>query len=927
MKALSLILKKKQKVSEPSLLLNGAKKRSIVVLLFVVVAMLFFFGLKSVPAFAQAPQNPEFGFEYAKDVSILGTQDIRITIFKLINVFLGIVGIVFLGFIIYGGYIFMMSRGDANEIERGKRILRNAIIGLIIIFSALALVQFILQQLGVATGIFSSRTQPSDNNAVLVGGLGNGPIEAHYPARDQEDVPRNTMIVITWKETMNPEFFFANFTDADDNDAISAGDKVTTYKLDTQIISENSYEWDETDARFEDETGAGIPGDEYIGLRNDMIGIFPRDKGVSYALGSEQVRVSMTSDRKTFTFWPVDPIGSPSENMWYQVDVSDDIQKEGGDRAFFSGASGVGYFWNFETSTIIDTTPPKIKNIYPRAKQPLVTEPANVVISIEFDEAINPLTASGIIEIVGGAAKGEYQEIVPNSFQNIEVSYEDPNTEIVYYLAGEFTLANQYKTIEFLPITSCGINACGETVYCLERDLDDNLEYTVNVYAAFLNKNLPQEDDGDYYAYTDASGNAVGITDMAANSFDGNRDGLSQGSLETSQRPKISTDQVASSDPDPWYGYTAMYYMNDPVENTGDDAYWSFMINYDLILDSPEILDVQPNPEEQGVNRETSIAAMWNRVMYSETINSQNVLLPLPPGSSWDGNYWLSSPMEEFLDPDDGLTKDRTRLRIHHGRFPDPTKEPSYEATVFSPEITSGVKDIYQNCFSACRGPQSDDIVTVQVIDKTTGDIVEEYTANYFYADNISSANFYQEYIQDSSFASTYIDEASQPFRSRLFVYRNLGGTKQMGIGIINNKWNTKTSEEGGYASFNFTSNQMNTYFTLEDDNDEFYDQHDSGGSQLSEAASWTEARAEWHWIDSTDGGIFDLPADAVDTGWEVEIEPFFWQEIIAWEFLSAETSGSQAGTSVRQILPLQTIDWAHPEAKYKVKIIYKGSS
>lgn len=45
---------------------------------------------------------------------------------------LSFTGVVFTALILYGGYRWMLARGNEQEVERGKAIIRSAIIGLVI---------------------------------------------------------------------------------------------------------------------------------------------------------------------------------------------------------------------------------------------------------------------------------------------------------------------------------------------------------------------------------------------------------------------------------------------------------------------------------------------------------------------------------------------------------------------------------------------------------------------------------------------------------------------------------------------------------------------------------------------------------------------------------------------------------------------------
>jgi len=87
-----------------------------------------------------------------KNIFIIPTQEqsdqIRTSnVVKIINLFgnvaqflLGFVGVIALGMLIYGGASMIVNYGNEEMVERGKKIIKNAIIGIIIIISAYAIV-------------------------------------------------------------------------------------------------------------------------------------------------------------------------------------------------------------------------------------------------------------------------------------------------------------------------------------------------------------------------------------------------------------------------------------------------------------------------------------------------------------------------------------------------------------------------------------------------------------------------------------------------------------------------------------------------------------------------------------------------------------------------------------------------------------------
>lgn len=73
----------------------------------------------------------------------------QILIGKIINAALGIVGSLALAMFIYGGFTCMLSAGNNIRVQKGKRTLIWAVLGLAVIFLAYALVRFMFTGLGL----------------------------------------------------------------------------------------------------------------------------------------------------------------------------------------------------------------------------------------------------------------------------------------------------------------------------------------------------------------------------------------------------------------------------------------------------------------------------------------------------------------------------------------------------------------------------------------------------------------------------------------------------------------------------------------------------------------------------------------------------------------------------------------------------------
>ncbi|OGY45743.1 MAG: hypothetical protein A2663_02875 [Candidatus Buchananbacteria bacterium RIFCSPHIGHO2_01_FULL_46_12] len=104
------------------------------------------FALTAVPALAL-----ETGISYGAYTD-LGTRDLREGIMQIITVLLGFLGIVAIIVILWGGFRWLTSGGNEEKVGEAKKILASGLVGLIIIFTAYAIANFVITQLLSATG-------------------------------------------------------------------------------------------------------------------------------------------------------------------------------------------------------------------------------------------------------------------------------------------------------------------------------------------------------------------------------------------------------------------------------------------------------------------------------------------------------------------------------------------------------------------------------------------------------------------------------------------------------------------------------------------------------------------------------------------------------------------------------------------------------
>lgn len=98
-----------------------------------------------VPVLVLCVQVPEV---FAALQNPLGANaSIPMLIGRLIRAALGLSGAVALLMFVYGGFMWLISAGDAKKVQKGKDTFTYAVIGLVIIFTAYTAVNFIIDAL------------------------------------------------------------------------------------------------------------------------------------------------------------------------------------------------------------------------------------------------------------------------------------------------------------------------------------------------------------------------------------------------------------------------------------------------------------------------------------------------------------------------------------------------------------------------------------------------------------------------------------------------------------------------------------------------------------------------------------------------------------------------------------------------------------
>jgi len=76
-----------------------------------------------------------------------GTTDVATIIGSLVSQVLGLVGVLFLILMIYGGFLWMTAQGNEEQIKKAKNVITGAVIGAVIVFMAYSITYFVTETL------------------------------------------------------------------------------------------------------------------------------------------------------------------------------------------------------------------------------------------------------------------------------------------------------------------------------------------------------------------------------------------------------------------------------------------------------------------------------------------------------------------------------------------------------------------------------------------------------------------------------------------------------------------------------------------------------------------------------------------------------------------------------------------------------------
>jgi len=125
-------------------------KKALLSLIFIVFFTFALSFLTPVNAYNPDAEGDLLGLEYGQYTGLSDT-DVRFTVARIINVALGLLGIIMVVLMVYAGFLWMTAAGNEEKAGTARKIIFSAIIGLIIILSAYAISNFVVGRIYGAT--------------------------------------------------------------------------------------------------------------------------------------------------------------------------------------------------------------------------------------------------------------------------------------------------------------------------------------------------------------------------------------------------------------------------------------------------------------------------------------------------------------------------------------------------------------------------------------------------------------------------------------------------------------------------------------------------------------------------------------------------------------------------------------------------------
>ena len=386
----------------------------------------------------------------------LASQDVKTTIGNIVQMVIGFLGILIVLYMLYGGFLWMTSGGDEKKIEQAKQMIIAAVVGLLIVLAAFSITTFIINSLtkGVGSGGGGNGGGGGDDGGcpgcIAIGG---GVIENHFPASNARNVPRNSRIIITFKEAMKPDTITASTVQVKNmsagGSALTAADVVVTASTDnlTFTLSPNNllgspsieqqyqvslqnikkangsdalplgYRWNFMVGTATDTTAPEVVSVIPVGTvdRNTIVAVnFSEPVDPASVIGGNPAALTVTKQGATAAVTGVYSVSNQYKTVEFRTDVECGQNSCGSKVYCFEASSqfaglvknrvadmagntlAADYTWDFTTNNNLDLTPPVIISQTPTQGQTGVDP--NSAFSVTFSKpmSLNTINSSAI---------------------------------------------------------------------------------------------------------------------------------------------------------------------------------------------------------------------------------------------------------------------------------------------------------------------------------------------------------------------------------------------------------------------------------------------------------------------------------------------------------------------------------------------------
>ncbi len=79
------------------------------------------------------------------------SQTLPVLVGKIIQALIGVIGIIFVIYTVYAGYLWMTAGGDEKKVEDAKRIIKQGVIGMLVMLAAYGIAEFVVGAISCAT--------------------------------------------------------------------------------------------------------------------------------------------------------------------------------------------------------------------------------------------------------------------------------------------------------------------------------------------------------------------------------------------------------------------------------------------------------------------------------------------------------------------------------------------------------------------------------------------------------------------------------------------------------------------------------------------------------------------------------------------------------------------------------------------------------